>query len=291
MRDWVTFARDAGFALVMVSDHVAVTPDVAELYPPPFYDPFTTLAWMAGYADGIELGTTVTILPYRHPLLTAPMAAALDEFTGGRFVLGVAAGWAGDEFAALGLPFEARGRMSEEYLAAIRSALRDEVVSADGTFVCYRDVATGPSRHPRSGWAVRRTRCSAGPPGTATPGTRTTRRSTGSATSDCPGSGSHSPHTVFCPRMRARVVGHDLPAGRAAGVGSLAQVVAQLPGARSTSAPSTSCWTPTRTTRGPAPRRGGPAGTGRDRRRAAGVTVTARFALPRAATPVAAGAG
>ena len=48
MRDWVLFAQDSGFALAMVSDHVAVTPDVAELYPPPFYDPFTTLAWLAG---------------------------------------------------------------------------------------------------------------------------------------------------------------------------------------------------------------------------------------------------
>ena len=57
MRGWVRFAQDGGFALAMVSDHVAPTPDVAELYPPPFYDPFTTLAWLAGDADGLELGT------------------------------------------------------------------------------------------------------------------------------------------------------------------------------------------------------------------------------------------
>ena len=225
MRDWVTFARDAGFALAMVSDHVAVTPDVAEIYPPPFYDPFTTLAWMAGWADGIELGTTVTILPYRHPLLTASMAAALDEFTGGRFVLGVAAGWAAGEFAALGLPFEDRGRMSEEYLAAIRSALRDEVVSADGTFVRYSDVATGPARHPRI-WVG----------GTANAVLRRAARygdawHPNNAPIDwirdvgLPRLRSHSPHTAFCPRMRARVAGHDLPADRPAGVGGLDQVV------------------------------------------------------------------
>jgi probable F420-dependent oxidoreductase len=148
MREWVGFARDTGFDLVMVSDHVAITPDVAGLYPTPFYDPFATLAWMAGYADGLELGTTVIILPYRHPLLTASMTTALHEFTGGRFVLGVAAGWAADEFAALGLPYAARGEMSEEYLAAIRDALRAETVSADGKYVRYRDVATGPPIRP-----------------------------------------------------------------------------------------------------------------------------------------------
>jgi alkanesulfonate monooxygenase SsuD/methylene tetrahydromethanopterin reductase-like flavin-dependent oxidoreductase (luciferase family) len=147
LRDWVRFAADHGFALAMVSDHVAVTPDVAALYPPPFFDPFATLAWMAGYApDGLELGTTVIILPYRHPLLTASMTAALHDFTGGRFVLGVAAGWAEDEFTALGLDYAARGRMSEEYLGAIRAALRQETTSVSGEFVDYADVATGPVR-------------------------------------------------------------------------------------------------------------------------------------------------
>jgi alkanesulfonate monooxygenase SsuD/methylene tetrahydromethanopterin reductase-like flavin-dependent oxidoreductase (luciferase family) len=92
---WVRFAEDAGFSLAMMSDHVAVTPDVAELYPPPFYDPFTTLAWLAGLTERIELGTTVTILPYRHPLLTARVAANIDDLSGGRFVLGVGVGWCG----------------------------------------------------------------------------------------------------------------------------------------------------------------------------------------------------
>src|ERR1700745_2432698 len=51
----------------MVSDHIAITPDVAEQYPPPFYEPFTTLAWLAGLTGTIRLGTTVLIAPYRHP--------------------------------------------------------------------------------------------------------------------------------------------------------------------------------------------------------------------------------
>src|SRR5260370_16219378 len=111
-----------GFDLLMVSDHIAVTPDVAEQYPAPFYEPFTTLAWLAGITSGVRLGTTVLIVPYRHPLLIARMAANLNQLSGGRLVLGVGAGWARQEFEALGVPFRQRGSLTDEYLQALRNA-------------------------------------------------------------------------------------------------------------------------------------------------------------------------
>jgi Luciferase-like monooxygenase len=74
LRHDAQWSEQVGFHLAMVSDHVAVTPDVAGLYPAPFYEPFTTLAWLAGITTRIELGATVVILPYRHPLLIARIA-------------------------------------------------------------------------------------------------------------------------------------------------------------------------------------------------------------------------
>jgi alkanesulfonate monooxygenase SsuD/methylene tetrahydromethanopterin reductase-like flavin-dependent oxidoreductase (luciferase family) len=112
LRRWALTVEGLGFDLLMVSDHVAVTPDVAEQYPAPFYEPFTTLAWLAGLTRRIRLGTTVLILPYRHPLLTARMAANLNDLSGGRLVLGVGVGWARQEFDALGVPFRERGRLT-----------------------------------------------------------------------------------------------------------------------------------------------------------------------------------
>ena len=66
----------------MISDHVAITPDVQARYPAPLYDPFTTLGWLAGLTRRVELGTTVIILPYRHPIETARMAANVDRLSG-----------------------------------------------------------------------------------------------------------------------------------------------------------------------------------------------------------------
>ena len=126
LRRWAQTVEGLGFDLLMISDHIVVTPDVAEQYPPPFYEPFTTLAWLAGLTGTIRLGTTVLIVPYRHPLLIARMAANLNELSGGRLVLGVGVGWAVQEFDALGVPFRQRGKLTDDYLRTIRVAWEND---------------------------------------------------------------------------------------------------------------------------------------------------------------------
>jgi alkanesulfonate monooxygenase SsuD/methylene tetrahydromethanopterin reductase-like flavin-dependent oxidoreductase (luciferase family) len=126
LRQWAQVAEGLGFSLLMVSDHVVITPDVAGQYPAPFYEPFTTLSWLAGITSRIRLGTTVLIVPYRHPLLVARMAANLSDLSGGRLILGTGVGWAAEEFGALGVPFAQRGRLTDDYLQAIRTAWQDE---------------------------------------------------------------------------------------------------------------------------------------------------------------------
>jgi alkanesulfonate monooxygenase SsuD/methylene tetrahydromethanopterin reductase-like flavin-dependent oxidoreductase (luciferase family) len=126
LRCWAQTVEGLGFDLLMISDHVAVTPDVAKQYPAPFYEPFTTLAWLAGITGRVRLGTTVLIVPYRHPLLIARMAANLNDLSGGRLVLGVGAGWAAQEFGALGVPFRQRGKLTDDYLRAVRAAWADD---------------------------------------------------------------------------------------------------------------------------------------------------------------------
>ncbi|MET7279031.1 TIGR03619 family F420-dependent LLM class oxidoreductase [Kribbella sp. NPDC005582] len=125
LRAWAQVVEGLGYDLLMVSDHVVITPDVAEQYPAPFYEPFTTLSWLAGITSRVRLGTTVLIAGYRHPLLVARMAANLNQLSGGRLVLGVGAGWAQQEFEALGSSHARRGRSTDELLTSLRTAWAD----------------------------------------------------------------------------------------------------------------------------------------------------------------------
>ncbi|WP_327173953.1 TIGR03619 family F420-dependent LLM class oxidoreductase [Streptomyces sp. NBC_01335] len=142
--EWARRIESAGYHYVMLSDHVAITPEVQNLFPAPFYDPLTTLAYLAAATDRIGLGTTVTILPYRHPVHTARVVANIDRFSNGRMTFGAAAGWAAREFAVLGVPYHRRGAISDEYLAAMKACWADEVASFDGEHVSFRQIHTGP---------------------------------------------------------------------------------------------------------------------------------------------------
>lgn len=235
---WVRFAEDAGFAVAMMSDHVAVTADVAKLYPPPFYDPFTTLAWLAGITERVELGTTVTVLPYRNPLLTARIAANIDQFSGGRFILGVGVGWSEREYAAVGVPFDRRGAITDEYLAAIKKLWASDVASHRGEFGSFPDVHTGPpparSPHPpiwvggTSPAAIRRAARfgDAWHPNNAKLGWL---RTTGLNELAEAAAAANRPMPAFSPRTRVHVTDVPLDDGeRRVGEGTVAQVVRDL---------------------------------------------------------------
>src|SRR5579871_6812850 len=141
---WVAFAEEYAFDAVLISDHIAITPDVAARYPTPFVDPFLLLAWVAARTSKLEVGTTVTILPYRHPLHTARLVANLDQLSNGRFIFGVGVGWAQQEFATLGADFEHRGSVANEYLEVMKLCWSEDVASFSGRFVSFSDVHTGP---------------------------------------------------------------------------------------------------------------------------------------------------
>jgi alkanesulfonate monooxygenase SsuD/methylene tetrahydromethanopterin reductase-like flavin-dependent oxidoreductase (luciferase family) len=153
LREWARVVEGLGFDLLMMSDHVVITPDVAVRYPEPFFEPFTTLSWLAGITTRVRLGTTVIVAPYQHPLLVARMAGNLDELSGGRLVLGVGAGGARQEFEALGVPFTERGRLTDEYLARMRQAwgARSTIplwIGGNSAAAIRRAITFGAAWHP-----------------------------------------------------------------------------------------------------------------------------------------------
>src|SRR5439155_8573116 len=120
---------ELGFADVWVSEHIIVPKDRA--YPPSaiFWDPVLTLTWAAACTGRVGLGTSVLVLPMRHPLPLAKELATLQNLSGGRLILGAGVGWLEDEFAALGVPFRARGRRMDEGIAMMRAVWSEDPVS------------------------------------------------------------------------------------------------------------------------------------------------------------------
>lgn len=131
MRRAAVLAEELGYADVWVSDHLAI-PTGAE-YPPSAYvfEPLVALSWVAACTSRVGLGTTVLVLPMRNPLVVAKMVASIDHMSGGRFILGLAAGWLEAEFDALGVPFHERGARTDEAISMLRRVWTDDHIHAE----------------------------------------------------------------------------------------------------------------------------------------------------------------
>jgi probable F420-dependent oxidoreductase len=109
-----------------------------------WYDPVSTLGWLAALTTRTRLMSHVAVLPLRHPLLSAKQYATLDLLSGGRLVLGVGAGHVPEEFEALGVDFHQRGAILDETLVALDAALREEYPEHPGPRFPFSGLAVSP---------------------------------------------------------------------------------------------------------------------------------------------------
>ncbi len=149
-------AEAQGFDAVWSADRVVTPWTIRTAYPyseshefivppdRPFLDSLTCLAFLAGCTERITLGISVLVLPYRHPLYWARVAASIEQLSQGRLVMGVGVGWMEEEFAALGVPFAERGRMTDEQLEIVQRLWSEEHISFDGQFYHFDDLAFYP---------------------------------------------------------------------------------------------------------------------------------------------------
>jgi len=122
-------AEELGYADVWASEHIIV-PRGAPYPPSPiFYEPLLTLTWAAACTTRVGLGTSVLVLPMRHPLPLAKELGTLQCLSEGRVILGAGIGWLKEEYAALGVPFEERGKRMDEGIAMMRAAWCDDPIS------------------------------------------------------------------------------------------------------------------------------------------------------------------
>ncbi len=137
-------AEELGFSDVWVSDHLAVPADAP--YPPAFlFEPVVALTWAAAATARVGLGTSVLVLPYRHPLHLAKELASLDRLSGGRLIVGAAAGWLEKEFEALNVPFAERGVRTDEAIEAMRACWGEQPVNYRGRTVTFENLKVQPT--------------------------------------------------------------------------------------------------------------------------------------------------
>jgi probable F420-dependent oxidoreductase len=141
-------AEAAGFESLWAGEHVVLPDPQAPPSPmgptEPILDPAIALTFAAANTTRVRLGTGIIILPQRNPLVLAKELASLDRLTNGRLIFGVGVGYLEAEFRALGAPFEARGAVADDYLAAMRAIWSQEAPAHTGPFVSFKSIQARP---------------------------------------------------------------------------------------------------------------------------------------------------
>lgn len=146
-------AERLGYDSLWSVEHVVIPVGYASTYPyapdgPPekieIPDPQIPLAYAAAVTSTIRLGTAAVVLPEHQPLRIAKSLATLDRLSGGRVILGVGSGWLREEFEALQIDFESRGRRLEAMIAALRDLWSDGPSEFSSEFFSWGPVESNP---------------------------------------------------------------------------------------------------------------------------------------------------
>lgn len=137
-------ADELGFDWLTVSEHIVMPREMVEVMGPRFPEALTAAAVLAGATGHIKLLTYVLVLPYRNPVILAKQIATLDFLSGGRITLGTASGHLEREFEILGVPFKERGRLTDEYIHAIKELWTSPEPSFHGRYVRFDNIAFEP---------------------------------------------------------------------------------------------------------------------------------------------------
>jgi probable F420-dependent oxidoreductase len=137
-------AEELGYWKIGCPEHFVTSTDHRELSGDHHLHAATALAFAAGATKTIKVGSQVTLLPLVHPIAQAKIWATLDWVSGGRAVLLAGVGWQAEEFEMMGVPFEQRGALCDEYVAAMIELWTSDHPSFEGRYVKFHDVGAAP---------------------------------------------------------------------------------------------------------------------------------------------------
>lgn len=137
-------AETAGYEFVACSEHVFIPAKVARERGGTYWDPLTTLSYVAACTSRIGLLTHVLVLGYHHPLEVVKSYGTLDVASGGRVILGVGVGTLKPEFKVLGLDWDDRGARADDAIRAIRAAFGNREPVYEGPYYAFGDLFVDP---------------------------------------------------------------------------------------------------------------------------------------------------
>ncbi|MBT3331975.1 MAG: LLM class F420-dependent oxidoreductase [Rhodospirillaceae bacterium] len=135
--------EERGFQAIWVPEHVVLFDDYEPNYPyspdgrigafgKGMMEPFTALTYLAAHTKTVRLGTSICLITQRNPVYTAKQVADLDFLSNGRVNFGIGLGWLKEEFEALNVPWEQRGKRANEHIAVMKALWQEEVSSFEG---------------------------------------------------------------------------------------------------------------------------------------------------------------
>ena len=140
--DMARAIEDLGYHSIWVGEHLLYRwPDREPRGP---WEAWTLMSALVAVTSRVTVGPLVACTNFHNPALLAKQAATIDEIAGGRFVLGLGAGWNETEFRAFGFPFDNRIARFDEAFTIIRTLLREGAVDFDGTYYQARDCELLP---------------------------------------------------------------------------------------------------------------------------------------------------
>jgi len=149
-------AERLGYDGIFLSDHIAIPTELRSAYPyrsdgrfpltasDRILEPVTTLAYLAAVTTRLQLGFSVLVLPYRHPLLNAKMLGTLDVISNGRLIVGAGVGWMAEEFEALDSEYDARGTVTDEHIALLKAFWTEPAPEVRGDHYSVAGVGMAP---------------------------------------------------------------------------------------------------------------------------------------------------
>ena len=151
--------EELGYTILAIPDHIVFPRSISSRYPysadgafsfaanfeGDFLEPLALMAHLAAITKKARILTSVLVVPYRDPILTAKLVSTMDVLSGGRITLGCGAGWMEEEFIAVNAPpFKERGKVTDEYIAAFRELWSAENPSFKGEYTEFSDIFFAP---------------------------------------------------------------------------------------------------------------------------------------------------